>query len=596
MLRKVLHAGLILLSILATIKICFLGLGIDEEYAVTMSYRLANGDFLFQKMWEPHQTSGILNAALIRIFLCITGGSTDYLILYLRLCGCLFQLLISIFLYRTTKKYFSSSTCFLTAVFFYNTLPKWIQSPEFSNMLVWFSVLAFLCFLRYYFPTAEYGSDKKGNPFWLIGAGVFVSCLILSYPSCILTIPVILIGMWKVQEKADQLRRPYVEQAGIFLGTCVVLGIVCIACFLRILSVHDFIYGLSQMMTDGSHSATAWSKIIMWGQEFRDLFPHILISFILAALLSLFIRGLRPLNHFLPVMLIVSLIEQIVVWLGNSRYLQRPLIYFYILYAAGCLVYLRYFRGKYQESFPAVQSDDRKRSIYSFLFWMGIVAGGAVWFSALLITNTTISVTGSYLMTGLISAVFLLDESFGTPLTVSVRKVLWIKVPMMLCLLGTTLFAKGFLVCSTEGIKDDVTMVRQKALYGPAKGIYCRYMDGFTLNYYAEMLEEMDLKQKRVLYIGVHSLIYLYGEQVICNYSTISTPTYDERLWEYWRKNPERLPELVICDTSEEQIEEIRKIVCLGELKEKKVLQEGISEIRIYEVLQEITEEMIGGY
>ena len=83
---------------------------------------------------------------------------------------------------------------------------------------------------------------------------------------------------------------------------------------------------------------------------------------------------------------------------------------------------------------------------------------------------------------------------------------------------------------------------------------------------------------------------------MICNYSTISTPTYDERLWEYWRKNPERLPELVICDTSEEQIEEIRKIVCLGELKEKKVLQEGISEIRIYEVLQEITEEMIGGY
>ena len=129
-------------------------------------------------------------------------------------------------------------------------------------------------------------------------------------------------------------------------------------------------------------------------------------------------------------------------------------------------------------------------------------------------------------------------------------------------------------------------MVRQKALYGPAKGIYCRYVEGFTLNMYAELLEQESIDEKRVLYAGSHSLIYFYGEQVICNYSTISTPTYDERLLDYWNRNPEKRPELVICDMTEAHLAEIRQIIPLGELVAECTILDDAAPIRIYRIAE----------
>lgn len=265
-----------------------------------------------------------------------------------------------------------------------------------------------------------------------------------------------------------------------------------------------------------------------------------------------------------------------VIWLGNSRYIHRPLIYFYILYSAGWFLYHHDLNGKNGE----------RRLIYTFLFWMGIVDGGAIWLSALAITNTTISVTGSYLMTALISSILLMSESFSKESTDPDKTGLRLGSLTAILLVGTTLFAKGFLVCSNEGAKDTVAMVRPKALYGPAKGIYCRYMEGYALNTYAELLEQASIRNQRVLYVGCHSLIYLYGDQVICNYSTISTPTYDERLKDYWQRNPEKWPEFVICDTSEAQLTEIRQIIPLGELITECVISDNGSSIRIYSVAE----------
>ena len=575
--RKILRAGLIFLSILATVKLCIISLGIDEEYAVTMSYRIVNGDQMFIEMWEPHQMSGFLNAFLIRMFILVPGG-TDYMILYLRLCGCAIQFLISLFLYYTTKRYFHPDACFIASVFFYNTLPKWIQTPEFANMLIWFSVLSFLCFLHYYFPTRSKGDADRGSFLWLIGAGISVSCLVLSYPSCILAVPILLICAWKVHAGSSQNGQfsAYYQQVGIFLGTCVVLGIAYIAYFLSKMSVQDFLYGISQMMTDGSHSTAFTDKLFTYGQELLTLLPHVLIAVIPAALLCFFIRKWRTWNQFFAVALCISLADQMIIWLGNSRYLHRPLIYFYILYCAGYFLYYCDFSHKNIEYKP----------IYTFLFWMGTVAGGTVWLSALMITNTTISVTGSYLMVGLISAILLMSESFSRESVDLDKARLRLDVLAAIFLVGTTLFAKGFLVCSNEGVKDTVAMVRQKVLYGPAKGIYCRYGDGFTLNSYAELLEQASIEKKRVLYVGFHSLIYLYGDQVVCNYSTISTPTYDERLLDYWERIPEKRPELVICDTTDEHLAEIHKIIPLGELVAECRLLGDESAVRIYSVME----------
>ena len=100
---------------------------------------------MFLDIWEPHQTSGFLTAFLCWIYQRVTG-TAEYLVLYLRICGALIQAAVSIFLYRTLTLSFSRFGAMVAAFFFYNTLPKQIQTPEFSNMLIWFSVLAMLSF------------------------------------------------------------------------------------------------------------------------------------------------------------------------------------------------------------------------------------------------------------------------------------------------------------------------------------------------------------------------------------------------------------------------------------------------------------------
>ena len=67
-----------LMSFLATVKICFVYLNIDEEYAVTLSWRIISEDRMFLDIWEPHQTSGFLTAFLCWIYQRVTG-TAEYL-------------------------------------------------------------------------------------------------------------------------------------------------------------------------------------------------------------------------------------------------------------------------------------------------------------------------------------------------------------------------------------------------------------------------------------------------------------------------------------------------------------------------------------
>lgn len=570
--NRVFRAILIVLSLLATIKICILGLGIDEEYAVTMAYRMVTEDRMFMEMWEPHQTSGFLTAFLTWIYVQITGG-TEYLIIYLRLSGAVIQALISLFLYRTIRQGFPEDAAFCIAIFFYNTLPKWIQTPEFANMLVWFSTLAFACFLRYYMVSEKVENEKVPSgrsKIWLVAAGVSLSAMVLSYPSGILAIPVILLGMWMLRGHGAG-KTPgicFVPEACTVLGTCAVLGISYLVFFLRNMTVEEFIYGLGQMMTDGSHQLYVSERILAYGQELLRLLGFVAAAAVPALMITMICKKLRNIHSFLMLMLIFSLIEQVVYWLGDSRYLQEPLIYFHLLFLAGI------FKYRYGGQSEAVDRANRKA-----LFWFGSVAGVSVWLSALAITNTTISVTGSYLMTGLISGILFLWED------VKAWGQKYLLRGFVLCLLGTTLFAKGYLVCSTEGIKDTVALVRQKALYGPAKGIYCRYVDGYVYNIVAELLAEYTTEECPVLYVGEHSLYYMLGSQTISNFSTISTPTYDERLVEYWDRYPERVPKIVVCDVAEEKLDEIRQLLEWGPLLKEQELLQGLENIRVYEIL-----------
>lgn len=541
----------ILLSVLATIKTCFFNLNIDEEYAVTLSWRILSEDEMFLDIWEPHQTSGFLTALLCWIYQALTGG-TEYLMLYLRICGALIQAGISIFLYRTLAMYFSRFGALTAAFFFYNTLPKQIQTPEFSNMLMWFSVLTMLCFFR--------ACYSKRSRFWLIAAGVCICGLVLSYPSCILAVPVYVLCLKKVRPQTFR------RDSGILFAVCAGLGIGYILFFLSHMTVSQFLFGLRQMMTDGAHSASVGQRLSYCVRELRSFMQpsgfalfFAFFFFLVYGLIALKCEYGRFLRHLsVCCILCGSFVVQLLLWCtGEYRRFHFPLLHFYLLYGAGILVYRKMHFTDSQQ--------------HRALFWFGSVCGGCVWFAAFLITNTTISVTGPYLMSGLIAAIVLLAEEAEAYAPPGQKGGFRYRLPALLTavgLLGTTLFAKGFLVCENEGRRSDIFYVKQKALSGPARNIYCFYMDGYSYNSFAELTEDCCTPEDSLLYVGQHNLYYMLTESKIAVYSTISTPSYDERLLEYWSCYPEHYPTLAVIDKRYNSMEEIDFIMNTLRLQE----------------------------
>ena len=63
-LRRCGAALLCLVCAAVMVRSAFVGLEIDEEYALSLGFRLVSGDRLFYSMWEPHQLSSLPSAAL----------------------------------------------------------------------------------------------------------------------------------------------------------------------------------------------------------------------------------------------------------------------------------------------------------------------------------------------------------------------------------------------------------------------------------------------------------------------------------------------------------------------------------------------------
>lgn len=53
----------------------------------------------------------------------------------------------------------------------------------------------------------------------------------------------------------------------------------------------------------------------------------------------------------------------------------------------------------------------------------------------------------------------------------------------------------------------------------------------------------------KVFYIGTANGIYLMGDMEFCTPSTISSPTFDEKIETYFDLHPEKFPEYIVCDT-----------------------------------------------
>ncbi len=514
---------LVAAALLSTAKLLILGLTVDEEYAVAMAYRNAVGDGMFTYMWEPHQTSGFICTALIRAFINVTGN-TDYLVIFLRLSGFCIEALVSVFVYTTLRKKYSGHLSFVASLIAFLILPKWILTPEFSNILIWSSICLIMCLFRLYF-----GSGK--TLLWSVLAGIFTSMAILAYPSCILASPFIFVAVYFAGKETNKKSAIYT------LITCVVIGGGYIIVFLTKMSASDLIFGIKQMVSDGSHSSMA-DKAAWILTELKSWIIPIIVITAVTAVICLFYQKVnkekdKPVTFGL-IMLIVSIVYQLIYWLIPSNlYFNRPLLYLYIAFGTGLIAF----------------KNDRK------LLWIFFIPNIAVWLCVMLVTNTGFRVTGAFLMPCIILALVMICG----------KKKLPVARLSMVLMVFILFFARGYLVIENSGYKESVQYVKQKALSGPAESIYCVYNDGFGYNTAAELLSEYGEPGDVLLVAGSHSLWYLLGDYKIGTYSTISTPTFDERLPEYYELYPDRMPDLVIGEEGSEDMAVVSSLLGLEE-------------------------------
>lgn len=570
-LMLVLKLILIIASILAAIKTLLIGLDVDEEYAITMAYRIASGDFMFTQMWEPHQTSGFLCAVFIKIFMTLTGGTT-YLVLFLRMVGTVIQVCISIFLYCSIKRWFNKDLVFLIAVFFFNTLPKWIQTPEFSNMQIWFAILMLLCILQYF-------GAKKQQPIWLVLAAICSGFMVLSYPSTALVALIYVYGIWRIGHKEYGNKKAW-QMTAIFGGSMVTMGVLYILFFLRRMTPNEFVQGMKEMMTDGAHTASYMEKIIGYLQQILELMGYTIGVVLFALILSLLIlrkqwKEQKERRFFLVSIfsIIGSIILQIIMWLAFNFEFSYPNIFYYIVAIVGLIAYIKMHR-KNKDNLDADNENINKAVIHDCLLYYGTIAGIISVISCLLLTNSTVGSMGAHMMSAIIAGILFLDAYCHDNISNLSDNVIWISGIVLLCI--CMIFAKGYLLRGTGGVKYDIHMVRQKALSGPSKGIYYMYMTGYGYNYYADIVNAY-VGDENILYVGSNNIRYLLTSGKISTFSTISTPAFDARLEEYWQQNPDRYPEVVIVDDIT-YLDDIKKII---ELPEPIVDSEGMLVYRL---------------
>lgn len=100
--EKIILALLGLLALAALVRTMFLGLEIDEEYALSLGFRLVRGDRLFYSMWEPHQLAALPPALLIGLFTAVAGTTTGVL-LFVRGAVLVVKLALAVWFYRSLR-------------------------------------------------------------------------------------------------------------------------------------------------------------------------------------------------------------------------------------------------------------------------------------------------------------------------------------------------------------------------------------------------------------------------------------------------------------------------------------------------------------
>ena len=541
--EHLLAALLILLAAASVVKTLFVGLEIDEEYALSLGWRLIQGDTLFYTMWEPHQLSALADAALMWPYWAITGTTTGIL-LYMRIVTLVLKALLSIWFYRTMRRTLTPRTAFLTALALFVYTPKWFLAPDYISQQFHFTLAAFLCFYGYY-------ADGCKKLWRLVPGGIFLSLSVLAFPQSAFAAPVYLLGMFLLGRRAGE-KRVLGLPAGMLVTflTCVACAGVFLVYVLQDMSLRTLIARATLILNDPQYDFTFAERLALLGSQAADVGKFlakpggVALAVVGAGIArDIYLRQERPIRNIRYWLnILFALFSAATVLLCLARALRDSSLderYFCPVLVIAGIWFFRSGRGTAREG----------------LFWLGYLPGVAAYLFILRSTLLGFSATFMYLTWPAVCAVLALalqtraaENGETDPCTPYALDADWAD-GILLSLLGFLVVCRAFLVLTTGWKPANVLDTDLSYLSdGPAAGTWA---DTETADMYYALERALDpcAGKKVLLSTGdVHGLAFLMADGTLetAQASVISSTDSDSRFANYYLELPEKEPDVII--------------------------------------------------
>ncbi len=499
------------------------GYVVDDAYHIVMSYRQAIGDRLFMEMWEPHQTSGFLSVVLIRLFIALFG-TTEYLVIYLRVCGLIIHGLVAFLLYKTLVRIISKEQAALIAVLSYALFPKLSALPEFSNMQYWFTAISLCLLLRAHMANYE-------KLLYVILSATFLSLSIVSYPPGIVLAFAYL--LFFIPQKEKNTKRAMV----CFFLTCFIEGIAYLLTVIWGKNLRTVVANVRNVMLgDKSHL----SGINVAGEptkvDYANGFLTILVLSLAVIILSLAVSYIIK-----KVIKKDALIEIAISFSVLITYTLTAYLCFVRQTGFDCIK-LQYIVLPIEALIVLIRAESRKTDKTIGFLVLAIAVGALVIVGVSFVTNLKLVTNIPFMQ------IALLWSLVAICYTLKSKAIVYSLVFAVLISLGITGYTQ-----KTSVIGKNIFQYNGMVYDGPAKYIIC---DSVIKKFYETGNREISglATEEDSVFIFSDNLyaaateLYMASPAKIGQYSTICTPTYGEAHTTYWEEFPDRFPTLVVVE------------------------------------------------
>ncbi len=508
---SVLNLILVLLTLVASVKVAMCGWIIDEGYAFAIGNRLLQGDLLFRDMWELHQTSGFAVQFFLFIHRLLTS-SPEGEILFVRACGMLLHLGVSVILYFSLKKHISPQSAFLLAIVFANLSPKQTSTPEFSNLFNLTSAMALICtdhLLR-----IKRDEKKKKNAVILsILIGAFLSLCVLSYPQSVLFAVFIFAFLFI---KGKKFRKDLL----IVIAVCAVSGGLYLLRILSYMSFSELLDTVGMMIYVDSTHADGVSRLAVYANDTVGV-----LLFTTGFGLLSFAAGkiFKDKKIIVPVALLLVFIWKFIHYAFKTDYYPVELTY-------GGILFVILIAGVYMLKNIKLSED---------LKGMLILYGGgslASFITVLIACDQSIYSSAKYLTLGLVVVLAVILESDGSS-----------KKPVVAAAVIMVIFVNIVQLNNPRNKLFNILDSGARVPYGPEKGLVLERSYANKARIDSDELPELLNGADRVMITG-DAVSYLYTDARIGHGTTIMTEDYGIRFKSYWEMYPEKMPDIIAIE------------------------------------------------